>query len=241
MPAFLKNILLADANYPRTQRLGRLLNRLEYNVFISNTPADLLRMAQRLLPNLIILDLRMPFHEGSDCLAMLRRDRPLDIVKVIVAGELSDEALLTDCLSKGAQAVIRRPINPTELYIIIHKLIEPNPRRSIRLRVIFKVKVIHGSSVKAYFATVISDQGLFIRTTEPLDTNETVKVVLDLPSTRPIEFSGMVIYRTRFDKETFQEPGMGIKFLDIDKDLQRNLRRFIESCLTGEHYDTLGI
>jgi len=241
VPVFLKNILLADTNYLRTQHLGRLLNRLEYNVFISTNPADLFRMAQRLLPNLILLDLRMPFYENSDCLALIRQDRLLDIVKVVVTGELTDTAILTDCLSKGAQAVIRRPINPTELYIIIHDLIEPNPRRSLRLRVIFKVRLIHKAMVRACFATVISDQGIFIRTTEPLDTNETVKVVLELPSTKPIEFSGLVIYQTRFNKETFQEPGMGIKFLDIDKDLQRNLRRFIESCLTNENNAALGI
>lgn len=191
-------------------------------------------MARAILPNLILLDLRMPLFEGADCLAKLRQDRQLGIIKIVVVGEITDEAALTSCLSSGAQAYMCRPINPTALYITIHNLIEPNPRRSLRLRVIFKVDVTHKFIKKTCFATVISDQGVFIRTTEPFEAGEIIKLSLELPSTTPIELSGKIIYRTKSNRAELLEPGIGVIFLDISANLQRNLRRFIETCLTGE-------
>ena len=193
------------------------------------------------MPNLILLDMRMPLFERVDCLTKLRQDRHLDIIKVIVVGEITDEAALANCLSKGAQAALRRPINPTELYVTIHSLIEPNPRKSLRLRIIFKVNIVYKNVRKTCFATVISDQGIFIRTTEQFETGEVINLNLELPSTAPIDLFGKIIYQTKSNLAACQEPGIGIIFLDINADLQRSLRRFIEGFLTGETDQELAI
>lgn len=232
---------MADPDNQRTQQLARLINRLEYNVFIASASPDLFRMARGLLPNLILLDLRMPLFEESDCLTKLRQDKPLNIIKIVMVGEITDEAVLTHCLTNGAQAKLCRPVNPTELYITIHNLIEPNPRKALRLRVVFKVDIIYKSVKKSYYATVISDQGVFIRTTEPFQLGEVVKLYLEIPSTKPVELAGKIIYQTKGNRAELQNPGIGIVFLDINANFQRNLRGFIENCLTGETTRELAI
>lgn len=231
---FPKNILLADTNHQRSQHTAHLLNRLEYNVFMATTAPDLFMVTRAILPNLILLDVRMPFYENADCLLKIRQDKLLDIIKVVTVGELTDDKMLLETLGKGAQGAIRRPMNPTELYTTIHNLIEPNPRQSLRLRVIFKVDVMHNNALKPYFATVLSDQGMFIRTTTPLPVGDAVKVRIELPSIGSVELSGAVIYQAKHSHNDFQESGMGIRFLNIDKDVQRNIRKFVENCLTGE-------
>ncbi|MBI5561445.1 MAG: PilZ domain-containing protein [Deltaproteobacteria bacterium] len=176
----------------------------------------------------------MPYYENADCLVKLRQDKLLDIIQVVAVGELADDKLLEEALSKGAQAAIRRPLNPTELYRTVHNLIEPNPRQSLRIRVIFKTDVIYDGGLRSYFATALSDQGLFLRTTEPLPVGTLVRLRLELPAQKPLELAGEVIYQAKHSRDEFKEPGMGVKFSDIDKDLQRNLRKFVENCLTGE-------
>lgn len=229
-----KNILLADANLPRIQRIAFLLQRLEYNVFIASTPTDLFRVTRGILPNLVLLDLRMPHYEGGECLAKFRQDKLLDMIKIVVMGERGEEPMLQEAVNKGAQGIIHRPINPTELYTTIHNLIEPNPRQSLRLRLIFKTDIASRSGVTSYFATTLSDRGLFIRTNEPLPVGDDVKVRLELPNVKPFDYPGEVVYHTKADRNEFREPGMCILFQDISDEQSRELRKFIEDCLTGE-------
>lgn len=218
----------------RIQRIAFLLQRLEYNVFIASTPTDLFRVTRGLLPNLVLLDLRMPHYEGGECLVKFRQDKLLDMIKVVVIGERDEEPMLQEAVKKGAQGIIHRPVNPTELYTTIHNLIEPNPRQSLRLRLIFKVNVATASGVTSYFATTLSDNGLFIRTNEPLAIGTGVKVRFDLPNVKPFDYPGTVTYHTKADRNEFREPGMFILFQDISDEHNSELRKFIEDCLTGE-------
>jgi len=195
---------------------------------------DLFRVTRGLLPNLVLLDTRMPHYEGGECLVKFRQDKLLDIIKVVMMGDPEEEPILQEAIKKGAQGMVHRPINPTELYTTIHNLIEPNPRQSLRLRLIFKVSVASMAASTDYFATTLSDQALFIRTNDPLPVGGTVKVHMDLPAARPFNFSGKVIYHTKASRDELQEPGMCILFQDATGGQTKELRRFIENCLTGE-------
>jgi len=218
----------------RIQRIAFLLQRLEYNVFIAGTPTDLFRVTRGLLPNLVLLDMRMPHYEGAECIVRFREDKLLDIIKIVVMGERDEEPILQEAIRKGAQGIVHRPINPTELYTTIHNLIEPNPRQSLRLRLIFKANVATKSGATSYFATTLSDKGLFIRTNEPLPVGENVKIRLELPNVSPFDYPGEVAYHTKADRNEFRESGMCILFQDIPVEQSNELRKFIENCLTGE-------
>ncbi|MBI5886868.1 MAG: PilZ domain-containing protein [Deltaproteobacteria bacterium] len=195
---------------------------------------DLFRVTRGLLPNLVLLDTRMPHYEGGECLVKFRQDKLLDIIKVVMIGDPEEAQILQDALKKGAQGIVHRPVNPTELYTTIHNLIEPNPRQSLRLRLIFKVGISSNSASNEYFATTLSDRGLFIRTNDPLPVGKDVKVHMDLPAARPFNLAGKVVYHTKANRDELQEPGMCILFEDADDKQAKELRRFIENCLTGE-------
>lgn len=231
-----KNILVADHDYKRALRLATVVKRLEYNVFVATSAEDILRLTSGLLPNLVFLETGMPRASVQE----LRGQRGLSMTKIITVAEKDGLKELEGSLKKGANGYLVRPISATGLYRTIHAQIEPHPRFSPRLKVIFKVSVTSGHSARSTYATAISEQGVFIRTLKPLPVGTVLKLGLDLPSARPITVDGEVIYSIPEDTEKLAEPGMGVRFLDLAKDLQESLRRFIDEQITGESgYESL--
>lgn len=218
-------------------RLAVVVRKLDYNIFIATSPSDISRLTTGIIPHLTLLDISMPPMAGHTCLEALRANRSLAIMKVVMVGEGSQVKELEALTSKGANAYLARPIGPTELYQSIHAQIEPHPRKVPRIKVIFKATVVAGSSGRSTYATAISEQGVFIRTLKPMQAGTIVRVTLDLPTPKPLVFEGEVIYSVAQDIEKMAEPGMGIRFINIDSELKMGLRRFVEEQLMGEASD----
>ncbi len=225
---------MADADPVRNLHLAILLKRLEYNVFVASNPPDLLRIAGTILPNVILLDMRMPFLDGQTCLEKLRSNHRLDYIKIITVSDEVDSGMLRESLKNGANAFVTRPVNVSALYAAIQGLTESRPRKIPRLRVIFKVTVLHGNTGRTAFATMISEKGIFVRTLHPLEKGTDVKLTLDLPSSHPLVLDAAVIYQVRNDRDEFVEPGMGLLFKNVAPEVSRGLREFIEHHLMGD-------
>lgn len=226
-----KNILVADADSLRGLHTALLLKRFEYNVFTAENSLDLLRIVNGVLPNLVLLDLGFSFSNGEDSLGKIREDKALDIIKIVMAGERSCLKDLEESLGNGADGYVLRPFSPSALYGAIQTL-TGSRRKTPRLRVLFKVTILDGSARSAFFATTLSEMGLFIRTLNPLPEGTRIKMHLELPSPKPVLLDGEVIYQVR-KSEGLSEPGMGVRFLNIGRGVE-HLRKFIEGELAGE-------
>jgi len=147
---------------------------------------------------------------------------------------VDDAKALEDSLKKGATAYIFKPLSPTPLYRLVQKVTEKKPRENVRARIIFKVAVLYQNQRRVSFASMLSEAGVFIRTVKPIPVGTKVSLSMDLPSEKPIELEGVVIYIVEFNKEKFIEPGMCIHFTNIDKNIQLGLRKFVEEQLTHD-------
>ncbi|MBI5587643.1 MAG: PilZ domain-containing protein [Deltaproteobacteria bacterium] len=227
-----KNILVADEDDARSLHAALLVKRLEYNVFVAANGEDLVRITNRIIPHLILLDIRMPFVGWESCLEMLRSDTLLRMIKVISVADEKDRRLLEDSLKKGANAYLARPLRACALYSTIQKLTETHPRLVPRLRVIFKVTLHAGETGRACYATMLSEQGLFIRSVNPLPDGTMLKLSLELPGSTPLALEGEVIFTRPLMKDGWIEPGMGVKFINMNDGLRDALKRFIEDQLS---------
>jgi len=225
---------VADVDPIRNLHTAILLKRLEYNVFVASNPPDLFRITSSIMPNLIMLDVRMPFFEGHACLERLRSNPMFNYIKIVTLGDADELEELKQSTGKGANSYLTRPLCVTELYSTIQRLTESRPRKIPRLRVIFKVTILAGKTGRNAFATMISEKGLFVRTMHPLDRDTEVKLTLDLPSARPLALGGTVIYQVKYDRDRFVEPGMAILFKDMKEETRLGLKKFIENHLTGD-------
>lgn len=225
---------MADVDPMRNLHSAILLKRLEYNVFVASTSPDLFRITSSIMPNLILLDVRMPLFEGHACLEKLRANPMFNYIKIVTVSDANDLDMLKKTAEHGASAYLTRPLCVTELYATIQRLTENRPRKIPRLRVIFKVTMVAGKTGRAAFATMISEKGVFVRTMHPLDIDTDVKLTLDLPSSIPLVLEGKVIYQVKYDRDQFVEPGMAILFRGLKEDTRLGLKKFIESHLKGD-------
>lgn len=98
------------------------------------------------------------------------------------------------------------------------------PRFDARIKVGFK-------SAKAFlweYSKDISKGGIFIKTTNPMTLNSRVQLKLCLPGrSREIYVVGEVIYIVK-EGEARRTPGMGIQFVDFDKEARNEIEEYLE-------------
>lgn len=230
-----KTVLIADSDQLDNMRLSILLKRLDYYVLSVLNGANAIKAITGFKPDIILLNLRLLDVNGMDgttCLANIQKDASLKTIPVVVMGEKSDAKVLEECLKNGAATYIVKPINPTPLYCAIQKLTEKKPRENLRVRIIFKTTILYQNFKRVSFASNLSEAGVFIRSLQPIPVGTKVSLSMDLPSKNPIELEGVVVNIIAFNKERFIEPGICIQFVNIDKNIQLGLRKFVEEQLT---------
>ena len=75
------------------------------------------------VPDLILVDLHMPYVGGIELLQTLKKSINFQRIPVIVLSVYKDEETIEDCLAQGARQYISKPFNPEYLKdTILHTL-----------------------------------------------------------------------------------------------------------------------
>jgi len=91
-----------------------LEGRSEFEVVgIAENGSQVLPVAQRTEPDLIVLDLRMPGMDGLTCIRLLQARMPA--VKIAVLSGIDSDELADEAVRLGASAFIAKGIDPAEL------------------------------------------------------------------------------------------------------------------------------
>jgi len=91
-----------------------LEGRSEFEVVgIAENGSQVLPVAQRTEPDLIVLDLRMPGMDGLTCIRLLQARMPA--VKIAVLSGIDSDELADEAMRLGASAFIAKGIDPAEL------------------------------------------------------------------------------------------------------------------------------
>ncbi len=86
------------------------------NITVAGVAADGhegIELAQNILPDIILLDLRMPHMSGLDTLPLLRQQHPT--IPVVMLTTSNDESDLIKALRTGAQGYLLKDMEPDEL------------------------------------------------------------------------------------------------------------------------------
>jgi DNA-binding NarL/FixJ family response regulator len=79
----------------------------------ARTGAEVIPLARRYSPDVVLLDARMPQMDGWSCLEILRRTHPK--IKVIVMSVSNDSAQIEQAVKRGASGYIVKSVNPVDL------------------------------------------------------------------------------------------------------------------------------
>jgi DNA-binding NarL/FixJ family response regulator len=108
-------VLIADDDRPFVEGMKRALKGAsDFEVVGECYSGSLVpQLVGRTMPDLVVLDLRMPAVDGLWCLAQIRDRHPE--VKVVVCSVSTDHNVIQTVLERGASAFIVKSIDPIDL------------------------------------------------------------------------------------------------------------------------------
>ncbi|HEX2693781.1 MAG TPA: PleD family two-component system response regulator [Gemmatimonadaceae bacterium] len=108
-------ILVVDDHEDNVELLRARLQARGYEVFGANDGFTALEIVQRVIPDLILLDVMMPKMDGMEVVRRLKANRSLPFIPVIMQTALDSTENKVEGLDAGADDYITKPINFAEL------------------------------------------------------------------------------------------------------------------------------
>ncbi len=118
----LKKILIADDEPDILEIIGFHLEKEGFITYKAVDGNDAIAKAQKLLPDLIILDVMMPYKSGIEVCTILRQNQQLKDKPIILLTAISDEQTHIKGLESGADDYVNKPISPKVLVSRVNSL-----------------------------------------------------------------------------------------------------------------------
>lgn len=109
-------ILIADDESIIRLGLKSMLNEMGHEVLTATNGREALQMAHRHRPDLVILDIKMPYTDGLQAARTLAKTNPLP---VLLLTAFSDQALIEEAADLPIQGYLIKPVRPEELQAAI--------------------------------------------------------------------------------------------------------------------------
>jgi PAS domain S-box-containing protein len=116
-------VLIVDDNLHNSKLIEGILlaEKTKYDLFFAENGMEGFEKARRILPDLILMDMRMPELSGIDALKMLQEDRELKEIPVIFITAYKNDENLAEAFRYGAFDFITKPIDINELRSRVNK------------------------------------------------------------------------------------------------------------------------
>ena len=101
------------------------LKREGFEVRIARDGEQAIAQMENPPPDLVIMDVMIPFRDGYEVLAAFRKNPAWSLVPVIMLTSRSSEQDVARGLSAGASDYLTKPFRPGELLARVHRLLRP--------------------------------------------------------------------------------------------------------------------
>ena len=112
-------VLVVEDHETSAEGYAQLLSGAGYRVARAKNGYEALAEVARAAPSIILLDLKLPKLDGWDLLQRLKADAPVSSVPIVV---ITGDSLPTHhemARSRGAVAVLSKPIDPAQLLAVL--------------------------------------------------------------------------------------------------------------------------
>jgi putative two-component system response regulator len=117
-------IMIVDDEPINVKVARKYLNLEGYENFVTTTESrEALALVEKERPDLILLDIMMPYLSGLDILAALRADQRWLHLPVVILTAANDQATKRRALELGANDFLSKPVDPTELIPRMHNVL----------------------------------------------------------------------------------------------------------------------
>ena len=113
-------ILVIDDDEGMTEILALLLNPAWSDILTANSGKDGIELAQKMSPDVIILDLMMP---GMNGWQVTKEIRAFSEVPILILSAIDSPGLVADALDAGADDYVTKPVSSGTLIARINKIL----------------------------------------------------------------------------------------------------------------------
>lgn len=125
-----QTILIIDDDIDTLKLVGIMLERKGFRILASTTGEKGLNLAQKEIPDLILLDVMIPDISGYDIARSIRSHPNTETVPIIMFTARSQVDDKVEGLEAGADAYITKPARPRELFAQVNSVLKRSPQRA---------------------------------------------------------------------------------------------------------------
>lgn len=119
----MSKIMLAEDDLTMIALLKTLLGMEGYEVVALTLEDDILESVRRDPPDVLLMDVHLPFVNGMDVLEKIRADEKVKDLKVIMTSGLN---LALECKECGANDFLPKPYMPDDLLNMLRRNLNPS-------------------------------------------------------------------------------------------------------------------
>lgn len=119
----MKNVLITEDNPVDEKIITTILEEENYIIHIARNGREAVSKAKEINPDLIILDVIIPFMDGFEVYERIKFNPGLSETPVIFVTALDDKTSRKQGESLGAKAFISKPFDPNELLTVVKEIL----------------------------------------------------------------------------------------------------------------------
>ncbi|MCX5783972.1 MAG: response regulator [Elusimicrobia bacterium] len=120
-----QTILIADDKPEVRELLSGMLKEHGYNVLLAENGLDAVKLAQKHLPSLILLDIKMPIKDGIEACREIRQEDKTKMIPIIILSVAGQSAEIQKAMLYGANSYITKPCNKEKILDIVQAELNP--------------------------------------------------------------------------------------------------------------------
>ncbi|HEY4347399.1 MAG TPA: response regulator [Gaiellaceae bacterium] len=117
-------ILICD-DEPSLRELMRISLPPELSVTEASSASEAIELAERVRPDVVLLDVMMPGASGLTVLEWIRNHPELKNAAVVIISAFASESDQLAALDAGATAFLKKPFDPLELEALVEEMLAP--------------------------------------------------------------------------------------------------------------------
>jgi DNA-binding response OmpR family regulator len=123
----MKRILIADDEPNIVAAIEFLLRQRGHEVHTAPDGGAALRIVERVVPDLVLLDVMMPQASGYEVCQSIRKRAEWQHIKIIMLSAKGRDAEVVKGLAMGADLYVTKPFSTRDLMAKIEGLLQPSP------------------------------------------------------------------------------------------------------------------